>query len=71
MAKDWKTSADEKRASILNAIPKEWQLKSVPTPEEVRDVTGKYIEQYLSPKEIEITDVRNDCPWLQWSKIFG
>ncbi|KIW04342.1 uncharacterized protein PV09_04632 [Verruconis gallopava] len=56
MAKDWKTVAEEKRESILKAIPAEWKLQSIPTVEQVKDVTGGYIEQFLSPKEVEITN---------------
>jgi amidase len=56
MTQDWKSLAQKKRESILAAIPAEWRLKSIPTIEEVKDVTGPYIEQYLSSIEIKITN---------------
>ncbi|KAL2069449.1 hypothetical protein VTL71DRAFT_14128 [Oculimacula yallundae] len=53
---DWKALGAAKRDSVNALIPKAWQLSSpVPPASEQRDVTGKYIEQYLSPREIEIT----------------
>ncbi|CZS96825.1 probable glutamyl-tRNA(Gln) amidotransferase subunit A [Rhynchosporium graminicola] len=53
---DWKSSGIAKRESVNALIPKAWQLTSpVPTSTEQRDVTGKYIEQYLTTREIEIT----------------
>lgn len=55
MTRDWKEIAEEKREAILAAIPAEWRIYA-PTVEEVKDVTGSYIEQYLAPKEIEITN---------------
>ena len=55
MTRDWKEIAEEKREAILCAIPSEWKISSPPA-EEVEDITGPYIEQYLSPKEIEITN---------------
>ena len=53
----WQELADKKRQSILDSIPQKWRL-SVPVPsiEEQRDVTGKYIQQFLSDREIEITE---------------
>ncbi|KAG4428877.1 hypothetical protein IFR05_015638 [Cadophora sp. M221] len=53
---DWKALGAAKRDSVNALIPKAWLLTSpVPSATEQRDVTGKYIEQYLSPREIEIT----------------
>lgn len=53
----WRTQGEAKRQSILNAIPEEWRLKNpVPSARELRDVTGPYIQQFLSPLEIEITE---------------
>lgn len=53
----WETAAKAKRDSVNSLIPKPWLLKS-PTPStaEQRDVTGKYIQQFLCPIEIEITE---------------
>ena len=52
----WQDLAKSKRDAIFNSIPNEWRLSSIPTAEEQRDVTGKYIHQYLSAKEVEITE---------------
>ncbi|KAF2091676.1 putative general amidase GmdA [Saccharata proteae CBS 121410] len=56
MSPDWQQLAKAKRDSIAALIPKEWILENVPTPTEQRDVTGTYVHQYLSQKEIEITE---------------
>ncbi|KAE8445125.1 hypothetical protein EG329_013727 [Mollisiaceae sp. DMI_Dod_QoI] len=54
---DWQTLAKEKRESVNALIPKAWLLPSpVPPVAEQRDVTGKYIQQFLSQAEIEITE---------------
>ncbi|KAI4162301.1 MAG: hypothetical protein LQ342_004015 [Letrouitia transgressa] len=52
----WNELAKVKRESIAKAIPQEWRIEIIPSSEEQRDVTGHYIHQYLSPKEIEITE---------------
>lgn len=54
---DWKSLASTKRDSILSSIPEEWRLPAdkLPSNKEQRDVT-KYILQFLSEKEIEITE---------------
>lgn len=53
----WLTQGEAKRQSILNAIPTKWRLADpVPPATELRDVTGSYIQQYLSDREIEITE---------------
>ncbi|KAL4895376.1 amidase signature domain-containing protein [Aspergillus ambiguus] len=53
----WKQLAEAKRQSILDAIPPEWRIKEpIPPAGELRDVTGAYIQQYLTPREIEITE---------------
>lgn len=54
--KNWEQLATQKRDSILAAIPKEWHLENIPTPEEQRDVSGTYIDQFLSSQEKEITE---------------
>ncbi|KAA8644373.1 hypothetical protein EYZ11_001386 [Aspergillus tanneri] len=52
----WKTAGDKKRQAILDALPDKWTIKSsIPAPEELRDVTG-YIQEFLTPREIEITE---------------
>jgi amidase len=55
MTRDWRDIAKEKREAILAAIPPEWRIDT-PTAQDVKDITGPYIEQYLSQKEIEITN---------------
>lgn len=56
MPTDYKAIAKEKFDSVWNKIPKEWLIEKVPSVEEQPDVTGKYIHQYLSKEEIEITE---------------
>lgn len=54
---DWEALAKEKRDSVNALIPKAWLLPfPVPTVREQRDVTGKYIQQFLSAQEVEITE---------------
>jgi len=54
---DWKVLAKEKRESVSSLIPKSWLLPTpLPSASEQRDVTGKYIQQFLSPRETEITE---------------
>lgn len=54
---NWKTAAEKKRDSVNALIPKSWLL-SIPLPSasEQRDVTGKFIQQFLTAKEVEITE---------------
>ncbi|OAL34479.1 hypothetical protein AYO20_06322 [Fonsecaea nubica] len=53
----WQERAQKKRESTLAAIPPEWRLASpLPSPAEQKDVTGAYVQQFLSPREIEITE---------------
>lgn len=52
----WRAQSEAKRQSILNAIPEKWRLQDpVPPATELRDVTG-YIRQYLTEREIDITE---------------
>lgn len=55
MATDWKAQGAAKRQAILDTIPKKWVIK-IPSKEEQRDVTGSYIRQFLTSREIEITE---------------
>ena len=56
-SKPWQKAAEAKRAAIDDAIPKEWRLESpIPPAEEQRDVTGRFVCQYLSKQETEITE---------------
>ncbi|KAL8924465.1 MAG: hypothetical protein Q9172_002676 [Xanthocarpia lactea] len=52
----WQNLAKAKLESINESIPTGWRLASIPRNEEQRDVTGDYVRQYLSEKEIEITE---------------
>lgn len=54
---DWKALGKAKSNSVNALIPKAWLLPSpVPSAADQRDVTGKYIQQFLSPREVEITE---------------
>jgi amidase len=56
-SEDWKTVALQKRQQIHDAIPREWLLTLIPSPEELPDVTGgDYIDKLLTDKEKEITE---------------
>ena len=56
MSSDWKKVGKDKAASVLDLIPQEWRLEKIPSVEEQRDVTGPYIQQFLSKEEVEITE---------------
>lgn len=56
MAPHWRQVATQKRDSVLALIPEDWRIPAPPSVEEQRDVTGKFIQQYLDAKEIEITE---------------
>lgn len=53
---DWKKIATDKHDSVLALIPEEWRIPAPPSAAEQRDFTGKYIQQYLDEREIEITE---------------
>lgn len=53
---DWKQIAADKRKSVLALIPEAWRIAAPPPAAQQRDVTGKYIQQYLNEEEIEITE---------------
>ena len=55
MTSSWQERAQGKRDAILAAIPKEWRIDNPPVEEQV-DVTGKYVQQYLDGREVEITE---------------
>ena len=53
----WEAAAWKKRQAILSAIPEPWRLKEpIPPPDQQRDITGAYIQQFMSKKEIIITE---------------
>ena len=56
MSTDWKAVAKQKADSVNALIPSEWRLDKVPSAQEQRDVTGPYIQQFLSQQEIRITE---------------
>ena len=54
---NWKDTAKTKKDAIDGQIPQMWRLDSpVPSVDQQKDVTGKYIQQFLSQREIEITE---------------
>ena len=56
MGASWEQAAAEKRQSLNRLIPAAWRISNLPSNEEQSDVTGKYIQQFLEPGEIEITE---------------
>lgn len=56
MVVDWNSRAAAKREAILKSIPDKWRLEKIPSVGEQKDVTGPYIHQFLTDKEIEITE---------------
>ncbi|OJD36671.1 general amidase [Diplodia corticola] len=61
-SKNWQEIAAAKREAILASIPKEYIIADLPTPEQQRDITGTFVHQWLSPREIEITET--DAPGI-------
>ncbi|KAL4911110.1 hypothetical protein BDW74DRAFT_5788 [Aspergillus multicolor] len=54
----WRARANAKRQSTLDAIPEKWRIQEpIPSASELRDVTGPYIQKFLNPREIEITEL--------------
>ncbi|KAJ5727268.1 hypothetical protein N7493_005088 [Penicillium malachiteum] len=54
---DYLVKGAAKRQAIFDTIPAKWRLEHpIPPATEVRDVTGPYIQQYLSEREIQITE---------------
>lgn len=43
MPPDWESRAAEKRKAIAESIPLKWRLKTIPSPEEQKDIVGPYI----------------------------
>ncbi|KAK2743324.1 Acetamidase [Onygenales sp. PD_40] len=53
----WEGIAKAKREAVLGLIPEKWRIQSqIPPASELRDVTV-YIQKFLSPREIEITEL--------------
>ena len=71
----WKDLGEKKRNAILESIPAKWRIEKskLPSNEEQRDVTG-YIEQFLSEREIEITEkdvvgIANETSTGNWTAV--
>ncbi|KAL1960109.1 hypothetical protein VTO42DRAFT_281 [Malbranchea cinnamomea] len=57
MMATWEQIAKAKRENLSKLIPEKWKLKDpVPSADVLRDVTGSYVQQFLTPREIEITE---------------
>lgn len=52
----WQELARGKLDSINDSIPEKWRVKSLPSCEQQRNVTGDFIRQYLNTEEAEITE---------------
>jgi amidase len=68
---NWQDIAKQKRDAILAAIPQDWRISNPPSVEEQPDVT-KYIDQYLSKEELEITacsadQIAHKCGSGEWT----
>ncbi|GMG09111.1 unnamed protein product [[Candida] boidinii] len=50
----WQEKAKAKRESVLNSIPKEWILDTIPTPEECPNA-NVFLDNYLPDEENSIT----------------
>lgn len=59
MTTSWQDLARQKRDAIFAAIPAEWRVEKLPSVEEQVDVT-EYIKQYLTEKEVQITQSSAD-----------
>ncbi|EXJ93263.1 hypothetical protein A1O1_01655 [Capronia coronata CBS 617.96] len=54
---DWKALASEKRDAVLAQIPDAWKIPgTISSADEVPDVTGPYIQQFLDAREIMVTE---------------
>ena len=54
---EWQSLAKQKLDSINALIPSSWLIPPpISTAQAQRDVTGKYIQQFLSQREVEITE---------------
>lgn len=53
---DWQSLAQQKRDSILAAIPQEWHIPKSTLDTAPSDLTGPFIHQFLTAQEIEITE---------------
>lgn len=51
----WQERAQAKRESVFALIPQEWRIENPPNDKQI-DVTGSFIQQFLSEREVEITE---------------
>ena len=57
VAPSWQDKAAAKRQAVLDLIPVAWRLpQPLPTSKAQKDVTGAYVQQYLSSREVELTE---------------
>ncbi|KJR81677.1 amidase [Sporothrix schenckii 1099-18] len=57
IAPSWQDKAAAKRQAVLDLIPVAWRLpQPLPAPKDQKDVTGAYVQQFLSPREVELTE---------------
>ena len=53
----WQDRAKAKRDKTNSLIPEQWRFPGeIPSAEQQRDVTGEFIWQFLSKREVEITE---------------
>lgn len=53
---DWRALAQKKKDSILAAIPGKWRIPQSAIDSAPADLTGPFIQQFLSPSEVQITE---------------
>lgn len=56
MGSNWEEIARVKRESVNELIPAEWRISDPPAPEARTDVTGSYVQGFLTKEEIQITE---------------
>ncbi|OAA65242.1 Amidase [Niveomyces insectorum RCEF 264] len=57
VAPSWQDKAEKKRQAVLDLIPPAWRLPlPLPSTKAQKNVTGAFVQQYLTPHEVEITE---------------
>jgi amidase len=51
----WEVLAEAKRKDLASRIPDEWKISNIPSAKEQRNIV-KYIDRYLTPEEVAITE---------------
>jgi amidase len=59
ISQTWQDRAQVKREAVLALIPKEWRIENPPNDKQV-DVTGSFVHQFLTEREVEITETTAD-----------